>query len=837
MKSEPLLLLLVVVVSAGLTGRVSAQKYSGGTGESADPYLISTAHDMNEIGAHPNDWDRHFVLTADINLADYAGTSFNIIGSSDTKFTGTFDGNDHLISNFTYTDTDRSGVGLFGYLGPGGEIGNLGLVDVNVISNSGWYIGSLVGYNDGGTISNCFATGNVLGLDEVGGLVGASTGIILSCYSSGMVTATFDDVGGLVGSTSGPGSIYDSFSSATVTGPDDTGGLVGRHWGDTISGCYATGQVIGEDELGGLVGWNFTGTVINCYATGDISGRSSGGGLIGYNDGIVINCYSSGTIGPFYYEKGGFVGTDSYGSYAGNFWDVNANPGLNGVGSFYNNDPPGVIGETSENMKLGSTFINAGWDFVGETTNGTEDIWLTLTCNYPGHSWQSTVTVPDITGLNQADAESVLASARLIVGSVVTFRDDALPSGHVFEQSPVGGCEASIHSNIDVVVSYRIYESGVGSPDDPFLIATVEQFNIMRSYSGEWDKHFALIDDIDMSPYTFSTALIAPDTSISSRYFQGTKFTGVFDGKGHSISNLIVDTNGAWSDYLGLFGFVDESAQILNLFLENATITGGDGSEYVGSLAGYSKGIINNCYVDCTVFGKNDIGGLVGRSLGGQINRCSAVAGTVDGTFNVGGLVGDNTGLIDNCYAIVNVTSGTYTGGLVGRNSGTINLSYAAGEVAGTVSTAGGLLGRLNYSTSITNQCFWDIDVNPSLTGVGGIQDPTEVRSRTTFQMKRQSTFTSFGWDFVGETTNGIEDIWRLCKDGVDYPGLAREFPVGDFVCGDGVDARDFAFFVMYWLESDCHMSNDCRGVDVNFSGEVDFKDYSIFLENWLSGL
>lgn len=85
-------------------------QYSGGTGEPNDPYQIVTAEQMNAIGTESNDWDKNFILTADIDLAQYTGTQFNIIKS----FTGTFDGNGHTLLNFTYTSTNKNYVGIFG---------------------------------------------------------------------------------------------------------------------------------------------------------------------------------------------------------------------------------------------------------------------------------------------------------------------------------------------------------------------------------------------------------------------------------------------------------------------------------------------------------------------------------------------------------------------------------------------------------------------------------------------------------------------------------------------------------------------------------------------------
>ena len=69
--------LLIAVCLAGFPAQA---QYGGGSGEPNDPYLIYTAEQMNEIGLHEEDWDKHFKLMADIDLSAYTGTDFNIIG-------------------------------------------------------------------------------------------------------------------------------------------------------------------------------------------------------------------------------------------------------------------------------------------------------------------------------------------------------------------------------------------------------------------------------------------------------------------------------------------------------------------------------------------------------------------------------------------------------------------------------------------------------------------------------------------------------------------------------------------------------------------------------------
>jgi len=105
MRNKSILALIVVVL---WVGTVAHARYSGGTGEPNDPYRIATAEDLNDIGNHQDDWDKHFILVNDVNLAEYTGTQFNIIGTYGVPFTGVFDGNDHKIYNFSWVSSALS---------------------------------------------------------------------------------------------------------------------------------------------------------------------------------------------------------------------------------------------------------------------------------------------------------------------------------------------------------------------------------------------------------------------------------------------------------------------------------------------------------------------------------------------------------------------------------------------------------------------------------------------------------------------------------------------------------------------------------------------------------
>ncbi|MCJ7575139.1 MAG: hypothetical protein MUO80_00375, partial [Dehalococcoidia bacterium] len=200
-------------------------------------------------------------------------------------FTGIFDGQGYEIRDLFINRPDETLAGLFNYVGVGGVIKDVGVVNATMTGNS--YIGLLVGEN-GGTVSNSYATGNMTGTMAVGGLVGVINwgGTVSNSYFTGSVTGDYS-VGGLVG-YSYNGTVSNSYSSGNVTGGDRVGGLVGGNgggagWG-TVSNSYSTGNVTGGGLVGGLVGANI-GTVSNSYSTGSATGGDRVGGLVGGNAG------------------------------------------------------------------------------------------------------------------------------------------------------------------------------------------------------------------------------------------------------------------------------------------------------------------------------------------------------------------------------------------------------------------------------------------------------------------------------------------------------------------------------------------------------------------------
>jgi hypothetical protein len=410
--------------------------YGGGTGEPEDPYLIYTAQQLNMIGLNSCHLDKHFKLMADVDLGAFTGIRFNIIGIDyRNPFSGVFDGNGRKIFNFTYTSTDIIYMGLFRFVqGASAEIKNLGMIDPNIDIGKRFGVGSLVGELEYGTISNCYIEGGtVSGDDYVGGLVGINYyGTIDSCYSTGSISGD-ERVGGLVGenyhSTSGNcystgsvsgdryvgglvgynnhSTIANSYSSGGVSGDEDVGGLVGYEYRSTIANSYSSGSVSGDRYVGGFVGRNRYGTISNSYAKGgasgyiyvgglagsnyadgtitnsystaSVTGERSVGGLVGNNEGTITNCYSTGGVSG-YNLVGGLVGENyDYSIDSASFWDIETSGQTTSAGG---------TGLPTAEMQMQITFLDVGWDFVGEAVNGIKDVWFIGQQDYPRLWWE-----------------------------------------------------------------------------------------------------------------------------------------------------------------------------------------------------------------------------------------------------------------------------------------------------------------------------------------------------------------------------------------------------------------------------------------------------------------
>lgn len=702
---------LVIVICVFTTACLA--KYSGGTGDPNDPYLIATPNDLNSIGTDPNDWDKHYKMTADIDLSPYTGTQFNIIGNTTTRFTGVFDGNDHAIRNFTYNLNPPSGnyIGLFGHVDdPNAEIKNVTLIDPNV--KGGYHVGSLVGEFVRGTINTCRVEGSTItGAGHVGGLVGYnSEGTISNCSAAGSVTINFYYAGGLVGSNQ-YGTISNCYAISTVAGNDNVGGLVGYLRSGIISDSYATGSVSVEDDyVGGLVGYNYDGTISKSYATTNVTAYDDYvGGLVGYdNYGTISNCYATGSVtGDTYvgglggcvhgnilhcYSTGSVSGSGYVGGFAGvaghvltSFWDTQTSGQDDGVGTGFKT---GLEGKTTTEMQTMSTFFAWG---------SKPPIWTID----EGHDY------PHLASESQT-GEPILC---LLEGS--------------------------------------------GTAQDPYLIYTDQQLNIVGLYIFTWDKHFRLMANIDLSGYT--------DTQFNIIGNDAIKFTGIFDGNGHVISNFNYSSSADFSN-VGLFGRVSgQQSLIKNITLLNPQLTV-PRVTHAAPLIGY---LWESQVADCVVLGGfvkgSDVcGGLIGRSeQTAVVRRCSSSC-DVSGWYGIGGLIGVSQGTVEDCMAEGNVLADSgQAGGLLGVNGADVTRCDAHGEVNTPGPYVGGFVGNNSGATILNSDCTGSVNGGKIVGGFAGSNSGDIINCSATGAANAYGSEPNYVGGFAGYNNKGkIESCW-----------------------------------------------------------------------------
>ena len=708
--------LLITIFSLSLPAYA---QYSGGTGEPNDPYQIATATDLIDLGETPDDYDKHFILTDDIDLEE------NYIYKAVVPvFSGYFDGNRHVIRNMEIYSMNVYQLGLFGRLTDTAVIVDINLDNVTV-RGSRSSVGGLVGFNSGCIVS-CYCNGTVKGNygDDTGGLVGSNYGRVMRSYSAGAVSGQ-RYVGGLVGRNGGY--ISSSNCDSSIHGEHDVGGLVGDNMGYIIS-SYCTGEVSGEGwSIGGLVGDNNYGSISTSYSTSTVRGGTRVGGLVGQTTGSLNMCYSIGVV-TGNEQIGGLVGYNG-GSISSCLWDIETSRISSSAGG---------DGKTTAQMLEINTYQNLNWDLVNERKNGTCDFWI--------------------------------------------FREGSYPTLSVFED----------------LISFNLL--GKGIREMPYLITDANELGLV------WQEpvaHYRLTDNINLQDITWNMALVP-------------WFAGSFDANDFSIQSLRIIGAG----YLGLFGTLRRDSVVSDLSIEEVFIEAsgqfigglvGDnygvisssyctgkisGKEWLssgllGGLVGENNGSILRCSSRVTVKGLNGIGGLVGRNMGSIL--CCYCTGKVFGRGNVGGLVGHNqTGDISASFCTIDVSGeGTHFGGLVGANNSNISSSYCTGTVSGSIFESGGLVGYNSgniascYYTGSTSglfdigglvgdndegsviASFWDIETSGLANSGGGT-------GKTTAEMQTASTFLEAGWDFIYETENGPNDVWKMW-DGYDFPRLIWE--------------------------------------------------------------
>ena len=266
-----------------------------GDGSAENPYQISNVAELYWFAGLVNgtlvgvdrDASANAILTKDITVNEGVLDAVNKgqvsksdfiewepIGTSGS-YTGTFNGQGHIISGLYFNNPEAYNVGLFGYIGDDhkghkGKISNVGVSD----SYFQFYSqgGGVCGVNgDGGVLQNCSNSSTVIGkYGRAGGVCGDNCGTVRDCKNTG-----------------------------SVSGQNDVGGVCGDNSG-TIKSCYNTGSVHGTDNVGGVCGFGYS-AITNCYY---LSGTATRGDMDGKAVEMSLEQFKSGEVAWLLNGKG-----------------------------------------------------------------------------------------------------------------------------------------------------------------------------------------------------------------------------------------------------------------------------------------------------------------------------------------------------------------------------------------------------------------------------------------------------------------------------------------------------------------------------------------------------
>ncbi len=673
-----------------------------------------------------------------------------------------------------YSSTDR--VGIF-------DCSNSGTIGST--SSSSYYQGGICGYFGPTTttsssllgITNCVNTGAVTGYYYTGGICGyAKYAYMDTNYNSGTITGGYTYQGGILGygycsvymrRCSNRGTITNTYTAGSST--LYVGGIVGR-MGGTSPYSYLqynvnTGTVTNQNGYtGGIAGYIYytycdyntnSADVKGAYQyTGGICGYASSYGYIRYclNGGLVIGSSYVGGITGYSYSSSyttyclnvnNVIGTSNVAAIAGTgsvsscYWDKQMCPTTYWYGT-----------------TTGTTYAKKTSELVGLATYPSSTYFTATTNMYPMPNGMR-----DSLGAKLAASPVFLQDTEFVSNVITNFTVGNLNNIAWTSSDPsvirISGSNATVtgygsttftgtmgrqlkHVNMMVVPQAPTFCGGSGTQADPYLICTANTLDTLRQFVNLYNydyegEYFLVVNDLDMSQFTNWEGI---GTGMSP-------FKGNFDGGGHAIRNLTINTS---SGYKGLFGYVKGASTSSKVKIHDFTITGsvtaGDTSAavcgyatytdfynivdsatvsgskaYHGGICGFAYYYVNfdSCFNHGTVQGTYNVGGIVGyHYYYSNMAHCGNTANITGTSYNVGGLAGyfytgvnGTTYKIDTCFN-TGAVSGTYqTGGLIGyayyakfygcENRGAVSGSYYVGGITGYQNYYGAMENCRNY--------------------------------------------------------------------------------------------------------------------------------------------
>ncbi|MCX6753393.1 MAG: peptidoglycan-binding protein [Candidatus Nomurabacteria bacterium] len=547
--------------------------------------------------------------------------------------------------------------------------------------------------------------------------------------------------------------IRESYSSGNVTGVNNVGGLAGTLRDLGIIDSYSTSNVSGDSNVGGVVGQLDASTISNVYSTGIVNGNistNSGGGLAGSisNASTVSNSFSTSPMSGFGLNFGALIGADDETNTITNnhFYDLISSTGMCDavLGTWADCASDATDINYFKGNSTNAPFVD-NWDFrPGQVWVATPDSYPTLykiTADDPANLFASgDGTKPNpfhIQTCKQFENINYYLSSYFIL-------DNNLACSKSGNSITVGNGDAFFTGNLDGqnhTIDISLDTTALDNITGLFTLlfgASVSNLNISGNinsilYTGSLVGAAVGSSHIDN---VHSSVNVNLGDNSGSGYFAG-GLVGVLNSnseiRNSSYTGNITLSSGSPIDAVGGIagdmesGFINKSYSTGNINSLKEGVSLG-----IGGLAGYvqSGSDITESYSNTNVSSvSSGTGGLVGGVDNSSVTNAYAT-GNVTGSSNIGGLVGNsNNAGIQNTYATGSVTStsGINGGGLIGSaNNSTITNSFTTSFVSNFFSNMGGFIGDdsgsntfgsndwYNLATSGTSACSGDSDISAS---------------------------------------------------------------------------------------------------------------------------
>lgn len=491
----------------------------------------------------------------------------------------------------------------------------------------------------------------------------------------------------------------------TIIAYSFSGGIAGVVKNGSVQRCWADVDMMSFNAYaGGITGniassTSISGVVSNSGSTGAIEGSNNVGGVVGMISwGYVLNSYSHASISGSY-QAGGLVGT--------NGWDY-----------------PGHI---SRCFATGLVTLKTGGSLagglVGYFVNGSvlESYWDTQSSGMPTSSGTGATGKTTTQMMQQSTFERWNFDTLWQMGT----------RGYPAHK------DLSIHALPVALTPADLLGSGL--PDQPYVIQSIDELNVMRQAPG---ASYYLNNDIDLS----ATCVWNGGRGWTPVGTSTIPFTGRFDGGGHELSHLFIELPGGV--YVGLIGYASGST------IRDASFT------------------------DVSLHARSSLGTAAGQAYDSRIDLVS-IQGTISGLNSVGGIAGQIVrSIIQRSQADVTAwASGDYAGGIVGSVSSdaSFNSTVSTCESSGMVrasSNAGGLIGSLGYGSLINSASHAAVLGYSQIGGAVGLcgwNDPgSVVRCYSTGQIITEPGGYHAG-GLVGRLQNGqtYNSYWDTQSSGV----------------------------------------------------------------------